>query len=151
MELKDQRIKLSGMILRYLRKKAGLSQKQVAEQLNIVQSTYAGYENGHHEPNLDTLILLAYAYGVSLDFISGRVFIDWLPDPFEQMRYYGDGHIIDLVNHAMMQYEEMNQISYMVMEAEIHGEYDSSIDDPPTNYRKFLRTHIKAPADAGAQ
>jgi transcriptional regulator with XRE-family HTH domain len=74
---------------RNLRKKDKLSQREIAEKLNIVQQTYAGYENGHHEPSLDLLIQIADFHKVTLDYISGRVFDDWLPAPFTNMKENG--------------------------------------------------------------
>ena len=142
---KVRRTKTSGKILRYLRKKAKLTQKDVAEKLHIVQSTYAGYENGHHEPNLDILIQLANFHKVTLDYISGRIFNEWMIEPFSYLKENGEGHLIDLTDLAKMQRDEEQQISYMVMEAKRHGEYDPNEATPSSNYRKILRMKIKPP------
>ena len=53
--------------LRNLRKELGLSQKQVAEKLNISQQTYSDYENDKTEPTMDMLVRLANLFGVSID------------------------------------------------------------------------------------
>ena len=65
MEKRLLRVKEMGKILRYLRKKDGTTQGQIAKILGVVQQTYAGYENGHHEPSIDFLIQLANYYSVS--------------------------------------------------------------------------------------
>ena len=44
-----------------------LSQKQVADYLNIDRSTYAYYELGRTRLHVDILVSLAKLYGVSLD------------------------------------------------------------------------------------
>ncbi len=53
--------------LRYLRKKAGYTQAQLAEQLDIKRSLVGAYEEGRAEPKLTTLINIARHFSVSLD------------------------------------------------------------------------------------
>ena len=57
--------------LRELRKEAGLSQKQVAEKLNMRQQSYAQYESNVSEPNLETLAKIARIFQVSTDYLIG--------------------------------------------------------------------------------
>ena len=58
--------------LRELRCKADLTQTQVAEKINVSQSTYAYYETARIEPRIDTLILLAELFQTSIDYLVGR-------------------------------------------------------------------------------
>ena len=51
--------------LRQCREACALSQRQVADALNIERSTYTKYETGDTEPNLATLVKLAAIYNVS--------------------------------------------------------------------------------------
>lgn len=60
------------MKLKELRKENKKTQTDIAQQLNLTQQTYAKYELGNLEPNLQTLCKLADFYGVSLDFLVGR-------------------------------------------------------------------------------
>ena len=53
--------------LKNARKKAKLSQEQVAELINTARSNISKYENGNLEPNLATLRLLCELYKVSAD------------------------------------------------------------------------------------
>ncbi len=55
--------------LRLLREKNGLTQKQVAEILNIDRSTYAYYECGKTRPDILTIAKLARLYRISTDFL----------------------------------------------------------------------------------
>ena len=55
--------------LRLLREKNGLTQKQVAEMLNIDLSTYAYYESGKTRPDILTIAKLARLYRISTDFL----------------------------------------------------------------------------------
>jgi len=137
LEARKRRLKESGKTLRYLRKKANLSQREIAERLNIVQQTYAGYENGHHEPSIDILIQLADFHKVTLDYISGRIFDDWIPEPFSHMKTEEQAHI-DLLEHAQRQHKDVDEFSFMVMEARIHGEYDPDEERPSSQHRKLI-------------
>ena len=53
--------------LKELRKKNGLTQKQVAEMLNIDRSTYTYYELGKTSPNPTQLVVLAKMFNASID------------------------------------------------------------------------------------
>lgn len=53
----------------YLRQKAGMSQAQLAEKLNITASAEGMYEQGRRTPNIDTLIKLSTIFDVSLDYL----------------------------------------------------------------------------------
>ena len=53
--------------LKELRKENGLTQKQVAIQLNVVESCYANWEQGRTEPNITMLRKLSKIYDVSID------------------------------------------------------------------------------------
>ncbi len=53
--------------LKNARKDAGLTQKQVAEVLNVVESCYANWEQGRTEPNIDMLRKMAVIFSVSID------------------------------------------------------------------------------------
>lgn len=55
------------------RKLNKLTQRQVAEHLQIAQPSYIRYENGSSEPSLDTLVKLADLFDVSVDYLLGRI------------------------------------------------------------------------------
>ena len=67
-------------IIRKLRKERGLTQQQVAEQLNIERSTYAYYESGRTRMNMNVIVGLAHFYQVSYAVIIGR------PEPIFPMK-----------------------------------------------------------------
>lgn len=68
----EVRSEIIGSILKFLRNEAGLTQTEVANKIGIAQQTYAGYESGRHQPNVEILIRLADIYDMPLDYISGR-------------------------------------------------------------------------------
>ncbi|MBQ8835943.1 MAG: helix-turn-helix transcriptional regulator [Clostridia bacterium] len=58
--------------LRLLRVRAGLSQKQLAEIINVSQQSINKYENHEVEPTLETLGVIADYFDTSIDFLVGR-------------------------------------------------------------------------------
>ena len=57
--------------IRDLREDKDLSQKKLAEILNISQSTYSRFESGYLDVPSEVLIALSSLYGVSVDYILG--------------------------------------------------------------------------------
>ena len=53
--------------LKYLRLKAGISQKEIAKRLGVTQSTVSMWEAGINDPSIRTLGVLAKEYGVSVN------------------------------------------------------------------------------------
>lgn len=64
MKLKDN--------LRFFRRKAGLTQAELAKKMHLRQYNISDYEIGRIEPNIQTLIRFADIFDVSLDFLVGR-------------------------------------------------------------------------------
>lgn len=57
--------------LRDLRVKKGISQKNLAESLNISRESISKYENGEQEPSYATLKRISKYFDVSIDFLLG--------------------------------------------------------------------------------
>jgi transcriptional regulator with XRE-family HTH domain len=49
-----------------------MTQQQISDKLGISQTTYAGYETGRHQPDIETMIKLADLYNVDLNYLMGR-------------------------------------------------------------------------------
>lgn len=58
--------------LRDMREDKDLKQRELAEMLNVSQTTYSRYESGELDIPSATLIKLADFYNVSVDYILGR-------------------------------------------------------------------------------
>lgn len=58
-----------GNQLQYLRKDAGLTQKEVCDIVEVTPQSYSGYEKGKYEPSLETICRLAMLYNVTTDHI----------------------------------------------------------------------------------
>ena len=55
-----------------LRKEKGLNQTGLAIKLNVSQKMISAYENGTHQPSIDTLIRLSKIFNVSVDYLLER-------------------------------------------------------------------------------
>lgn len=55
-----------------LRKQKKWSLQDVADQLGIAKSTYAGYESGYRRPSLEAMKLMADLFDTSIDYLIGR-------------------------------------------------------------------------------
>jgi len=62
---------LLGKRLKELREERGLTQKELANLLNINAVTYLHYEKDQREPPLSLLADMAIFFGVSVDYILG--------------------------------------------------------------------------------
>ncbi|MDE5984974.1 MAG: helix-turn-helix domain-containing protein [Eubacterium sp.] len=58
--------------LKDIREDSDITQKQVAEYLNIQQNTYSQYENGKRDISVELLSKLADYYNVSVDYLIGK-------------------------------------------------------------------------------
>ena len=57
--------------IRQIRENHSLTQQKVADLLNVGQRTYADYESGKTRIPIDSLLILARHYDVSMDYITG--------------------------------------------------------------------------------
>lgn len=60
--------------LKNARKECGLTQKQIAISLGVVESCYANWEQGRTEPNIEMLRKLCDIFEISIDeLINGKI------------------------------------------------------------------------------
>lgn len=57
--------------IRELREDAELTQQTVADLLHVGQRTYSDYESGKTRIPIDSIMILASHYNVSVDYITG--------------------------------------------------------------------------------
>ena len=55
------------MNIQYFRKKANLTQTQLAEKLSVARQTVAKWENGEATPNINECIVMAELWNISID------------------------------------------------------------------------------------
>lgn len=77
-----------GKNLRYLRKQKGLTQADIAEQLDVKRTMISAYEEGRSEPKLVSLNILANLFNVSVDELLNRDIevAGKLPPPAQQVK-----------------------------------------------------------------
>ena len=66
-------------LLKKFRKRAGYSQREVAEALHVTQGAVSSWEAGRWEPDQQNLAALADLFGVSVDALIGREVIEPRP------------------------------------------------------------------------
>lgn len=65
-----------GEILCDLRKDQHMTQRQLAEKMNVAVGTVSNYETGRHDPDLRSLVWLADFFHVTTDYLLGRTSCD---------------------------------------------------------------------------
>lgn len=73
-----------GRRLAALREEKGLTQKKLAELLNMSNGTISNYENGVHAPDPHTLCKLADFYAVTTDYLLGRTNYRYPPEVLKE-------------------------------------------------------------------
>ena len=59
-------------VLKGLRIENNLTQKEIANIIDVSERTYSRYETGDREPKIDTLIKIAEYYKIPIDILVGR-------------------------------------------------------------------------------
>jgi len=88
-------------MLKQLREEKSLSQKDIAEYLGLTRQAVASYELAKREPDYDVLKKLADYFGVSVDYLLGRV-------KCKDVNALTVGRNIDLIR-GNMTYKEMSE------------------------------------------
>jgi len=58
--------------LKLLRKEKGLTQRNMADIMGVIERQYVRYESGENGLSVDKLIFLADFFDVSIDYLVGR-------------------------------------------------------------------------------
>jgi len=66
--------------IRELRKKMSMTQKELANHLQIADSTLSYWEMGKYEPDTNALLVLSRFFNVPIDYILGGDFTKWEMD-----------------------------------------------------------------------
>ncbi|KNY26994.1 helix-turn-helix domain-containing protein [Pseudobacteroides cellulosolvens] len=88
-------------MLKQLREEKSLSQKDIAEYLGLTRQAVASYELAKREPDYDVLKKLADYFGVSVDYLLGRV-------KCKDVNALTVGRNIDLIRGSMT-FKEMSE------------------------------------------
>lgn len=82
-----------------------ITQKQLANDLNMAVTTLSGYINHNHEPDFNTLCVIASYFDVSTDYLLGRTEIT---KPIET-------HLTDKEIELIMHYRSMSSERKMLL------------------------------------
>ena len=120
-----------GENIRYLRKKANLTQKQLAQMVGVNEVTIRSYERGKYEPKTDVLYRLVKALDCNINEILDKPFIppDLSMDDFEEIE--GSGGIMIQKNLPL---EAKEKIKKQILNS-VH-EMDKSVSDKP--FKPFI-------------
>lgn len=66
----DNKMKIGGSLKRF-RKEFNLTQDEVAEAIGIFRPLYTKYEGDKNMPSVDTVMKIAVAFNVSMDYLVG--------------------------------------------------------------------------------
>ena len=58
--------------LRVLRKKCGITMKELGATIGVAESTISQYETGKRQPDYETLLKLGEYFGVTIDYLLGK-------------------------------------------------------------------------------
>lgn len=111
-----------GKRLKQLRRERGLSQYDMAKHFQMPRSTYANYETGVREPDMITVTRIADFFGVSADFLFGRV-----DDPnggYDLMDPDTCKKVMDNLNRELEEgrFWQLTQVSESVAAGDVPGE-----------------------------
>ena len=105
-------------ILKQLREKKNVYQKDVAKYLGVDRTTYVKYENGDSTPNPDMLVKLSDYFNVSVDYILGKTNIPQpLNEKLEGVEFALYGEIHDLTEE-----EKQDILSYVKFKKSQRGD-----------------------------
>ncbi len=79
-----------GENIKKYRKELGLTQAELAEKLYVEPQTISFWENGKRQPDIDTLVLLAEIFNVSMDELFGKTVEKPAPEVITEIKYVYD-------------------------------------------------------------
>lgn len=102
--------------LRELRLEKGESQEEVAKLLSLSRTSYCKYEIGTYEPAIESLLILANHYRVTVDYLVGRTDTpfgseDYSTDEIELIAEYRKSDKQDMIKNIMSETEQMSSLS----------------------------------------
>jgi len=87
--------------LKELREEKNISRSDLAEILGVSVQTIANYENGHREPNFDTLLKIADFFNVTVDYLIGNSNFRTREEEFRGKNFYEKYKLDDVIDDSM--------------------------------------------------
>lgn len=101
----DERKKEVSQQIKAIRKKAGLTQKEVCEIIKVTPQTYSGYETGKYEPTMETIVRLSILYDVSTD----HLLCNWIDTDDEGKSYTNNETDNEQIEYLKVEIELMKE------------------------------------------
>ena len=96
-----------GKFISVLRKERGLTQEALGEKLGVTNKTVSRWENGNYMPDIELLVPLGEALGVSVnELLAGERLDD------EQFRKQADKNLVKAVRESAFTVEELEEQIY---------------------------------------
>ena len=80
--------------LKYLRKRANMSQEELGQKIGVKKSTVSMYERGDRKPSYEVLEAIADCFNVDMDYLTGKTTVErrytYTPSPIEDLSNYLD-------------------------------------------------------------
>lgn len=134
--------------LKLLREKSGESMSETAEILKIAKSTYASYEYGKREPNIEMLTKIANHYKVSIDYILGKKDAKAPVNPIDEI---GKMTVDEMEKDLMAKWLELNPESrkeiMQVLRDLVHSDDERKAAEQKSKF--ILVRHAESKASAG--
>ena len=93
-----------GKFISVLRKERGLTQEALGEKLGVTNKTVSRWENGNYMPDIELLVPLGEALGVSVnELLAGERLDD------EQFRKQADKNLVKAVRESAFTVEELEE------------------------------------------
>lgn len=124
-----------------LRKEKGVTQDEIANEINVKRTTIANYETGKRAPDYETLIRLADIYGVSCDYIIRGVNSEFADihrvtgltnEAIEKLAQYKESDIISKGIDYILTHPKLVKTLTTYLLSTIYQEYSQS------DYKKYL-------------
>lgn len=100
-------VKESGMRIKELRIKAGMTQEELSEKLDITKNAYQKIERGANGAKIDTLIELANVFNETLDYIVGGVQTKTVESMIDGLDEKQQKFILKSVENIIRNFKEM--------------------------------------------
>lgn len=125
--------------LKQLREKSGKSMSSIANSLGIPKGTYASYEYGKREPNIEMLTKIAKFYDVSIDYILGRPNAKIPKNPIDEIET-----INEMEKNLIKEWlalDENSRRSFLEMLKKVSLKSEEK-DEPTIEKAKYLLKHL---------
>ena len=127
-----------GDLLAELRQDRGLTQSELGKVISVTSGTISNYEHGFHLPDLEKLVLLADYFGVSTDYLLGRISSNLPIDVLQKA--LTDGTPVSDVIHSLFQLPPDRQRAILLVISDMA--FRAMVDQYGTGEGKYVQCFL---------